>query len=64
MVIVLGGMGSIKGSFFGGILVGVVEAMVTTLVDTQLSVASICILFLIVIYLRPQGLFGKKMRTA
>jgi branched-chain amino acid transport system permease protein len=64
MVIVLGGMGSIKGSFFGGILVGIVEALVTTLIDTQLSVASISILFLIVIYLRPQGLFGKKMRTA
>jgi len=64
MVIVLGGMGGIKGSFFGGLLAGVVEALVTTLVDTQLSVASISILFLIVIYLRPQGLFGKKMRTA
>lgn len=64
MVIVLGGLGSIKGSFFGGILVGIVEALVTTLIDTQLSVASISILFLIVIYLRPQGLFGKKMRTA
>jgi branched-chain amino acid transport system permease protein len=64
MVIVLGGLGSIKGSFFGGILVGIVEALVTTLVDTQLSVASISILFLIVVYLRPQGLFGKKMRTA
>ena len=63
MVIVLGGMGSIKGSFFGGLLVGVVEALATTLVDTQLSVASISILFLIVIYLRPQGLFGKRMRT-
>ncbi|GHV26356.1 branched-chain amino acid ABC transporter permease [Spirochaetia bacterium] len=64
MVIVLGGLGSIKGSFFGGILAGVVESLVTTLIDTQLSVASICILFLLVVYLRPQGLFGKKMRTA
>jgi branched-chain amino acid transport system permease protein len=63
MVIVLGGMGSIKGSFFGGLLVGVVESLVTTLIDAQLSVASISILFLIVIYLRPQGLFGKRMRT-
>ena len=64
MVIVLGGLGSIKGSFFGGLLAGIVESMVTTLVDPQLSVASISILFLIVVYLRPQGLFGKKMRTA
>lgn len=64
MVIVLGGLGSIKGSFFGGLLVGVVESTVTTLVDTQLSIASISILFLIVIYLRPQGLFGERVRTA
>ena len=64
MVIVLGGMGSIKGSLYGGILVGIVESLVTTLIDTQLSVASISVLFLIVIYLRPQGLFGKKTRTA
>jgi len=63
LVIVLGGMGSIKGSFFGGLLVGVVEALVTTLVDAQLSTASISILFLIIIYLRPQGLFGERMRV-
>jgi branched-chain amino acid transport system permease protein len=64
MVIVLGGLGNIKGAFFGGLLAGIVEALVTTLIDTQLSVASISILFLIVVYLRPQGLFGKRMRTA
>jgi branched-chain amino acid transport system permease protein len=64
MVIVLGGLGNIKGAFYGGILVGVVESLVTTLIDTQLSVASISILFLIVVYLRPQGLLGKKTRTA
>jgi branched-chain amino acid transport system permease protein len=64
MVIVLGGMGSIKGSLIGGMLVGVVEACVSTLIDTQLSTAGICILFLIVIYLKPRGLFGKKERTA
>jgi branched-chain amino acid transport system permease protein len=64
MVIVLGGMGSIKGSLFGGILVGIVEQLVSTLIDTQLSIAAISILFLIVIYIRPHGLFGKGDRTA
>ncbi|MHC6202064.1 branched-chain amino acid ABC transporter permease [Breznakiellaceae bacterium SP9] len=64
MAIVLGGMGSIKGSFFGGLLVGVVEQLVSTLIDTQLSVAAISVLFLVVIYLRPQGLLGKRERTA
>jgi branched-chain amino acid transport system permease protein len=64
MVIVLGGMGSIKGSLTGGMLVGVVEAVISTLINPQLNTAGICILFLVVIYLRPQGLFGKKERTA
>jgi branched-chain amino acid transport system permease protein len=64
MVIVLGGMGSIKGSLFGGMLVGVVEQVVSTLIDAQLSIAAISILFLVVIYIRPQGLFGQKARTA
>jgi branched-chain amino acid transport system permease protein len=64
MVIVLGGMGSIKGSFWAGMLAGVVEQLVATLIDTQLSVAAVCILFLVVIYLRPQGLFGTGMRKA
>jgi branched-chain amino acid transport system permease protein len=64
MVIVLGGMGSITGSLFGGMLVGVVEQMASTMIDTQLSIASICVLFLVVVYLRPQGLFGKGERTA
>lgn len=64
MVVVLGGMGSVKGALVGGILVGIVEQLVSTLISADLGTAGICILFLIVLYLRPHGLFGKGERTA
>jgi len=64
MVVVLGGLGSIKGAFVGGLMVGVVEALVTTLIAADLGTAAICILFLIILYLKPYGIFGKGARTA
>lgn len=64
MVVVLGGMGSIKGALVGGILVGVAEALVGGLISADLGPVGICGLFLIVLYIRPQGLFGKGARTA
>lgn len=64
MVVVLGGLGSIKGAFVGGLIVGIVEALVTTLIAPDLGTASICILFLIILYLKPYGIFGKGARTA
>lgn len=63
MIVVLGGMGSIRGAFIGGLMVGVVEALVSTLVATELGPAGIFIVFLIVVYFRPQGLFGKAGRV-
>ena len=64
MIVVLGGMGSIPGALVGGVLVGIVEALVGTLISSNLGPAGIFVVFLIVLYLRPQGLFGKKGRVA
>lgn len=64
MVVVLGGMGSIKGAFVGGLLVGVAEALVGGLISADLGPVGICVLFLIVLYVKPKGLFGKGERTA
>lgn len=63
MIVVLGGMGSFKGAFIGGLLVGVIEALVSTLIATELGPASIFVVFLIVVYFRPQGMFGKAGRV-
>jgi branched-chain amino acid transport system permease protein len=64
MVVVLGGMGDIKGSFLGALMVGIVESVVACLAGAALGTASIFVLFLIVLYIRPQGLFGKGARVA
>lgn len=61
-VVVLGGLGSVKGSLIGGILVGVIEALAGFLLDPQLKQAVWFTLFLIVLVIRPNGLFGKSVK--
>jgi len=63
VAVVLGGMGNIKGAFIGGLLIGLVEALVGTLIAPDLGPAGIFIMFIIIVYFKPQGLFGKKERV-
>lgn len=64
MVCVLGGLGNIKGAFVAGIIVGVVESLTGTVVSADLGTVAVCVLFLIVLYVKPQGLLGKGERRA
>lgn len=64
MCVVMGGMGNIKGALVAGIMVGIVEQLVSTMVSTDIGSVGICLLFLIILYLRPYGLFGKGERVA
>ena len=57
--VVLGGMGSMLGAFWGGFTMGVVQQLSTYFMPFQLQNATIFILFLVVVLLRPQGLFGR-----
>ena len=64
MAVVLGGMGDIRGAFIGGMLIGAIESVIGTLVAPDLGPAGIFVLFLFVLYFKPQGLFGKGERVA
>lgn len=64
MVVVMGGMGNIKGALVAGMMVGVVEQLVATLISADIGAVGICLLFLIILYIRPYGLFGKGERAA
>lgn len=64
VVVVLGGMGSITGALVGGVLLGIVEALVGTLINTNLGPAGIFVVFLLVVYFRPAGIFGTGNRIA
>lgn len=64
MIVVLGGMGDIRGAMIGALMVGVVESLVSCLFSAELGPLGIFLLFLFVIYFKPQGLLGKGARVA
>jgi branched-chain amino acid transport system permease protein len=57
--VVLGGMGSILGAFWGGMTIGLVQQLSTLVLPTQLQNAAIFVVFLLIVMVRPQGLFGR-----
>lgn len=61
VVIVLGGLGSVKGAFLAGIGVGIVQQATGTYIALDVQNQAIWVLFLVVLLLRPNGLFGKRV---
>ena len=58
-VVVLGGLGSVAGAYFGGMIVGLVEAFAGFYIDPELKQAIWFVIFLAVLVVRPTGLFGQ-----
>jgi branched-chain amino acid transport system permease protein len=58
IVVVLAGMGSIVGAFVVGLVLGIVEA-VSAIFMGPYTIAIGLLIFLVILMLRPQGLFGR-----
>jgi branched-chain amino acid transport system permease protein len=58
IVVVLGGLGSIAGSFIGGFILGIIGSIVTTL-QPGLALAAYYVLFIILLLVRPKGILGR-----
>jgi len=58
LVIVLGGAGNYPGALLGGMLLGLVEQLSSLFLTTQVSEAVAYVLLVLVLLLRPTGLFG------
>jgi branched-chain amino acid transport system permease protein len=58
-VVVIGGMGSILGSVVTGLLLGVIEGL-TRVFYPEASNVVVFVIMVIVLMLRPAGLFGKE----
>jgi len=58
VVVVLGGMGNMLGAFFGGLFIGLVESFSGTYVSPAIKEAAYFVIFILVLLVRPQGLFG------
>ncbi|HYM96997.1 MAG TPA: branched-chain amino acid ABC transporter permease [Candidatus Sulfotelmatobacter sp.] len=61
-VIVLGGMGSIPGAVVGGYLLGLIEVLALVVVGSNASGGVAFAALFLMLILRPQGLFGARLR--
>ena len=61
-VIVMGGMGNVRGTLLAGMLLGVVESLVSGLIGLQYRDSVGFIALLLMLMLRPHGLFSSKAR--
>ena len=59
-IVVLGGMGSVAGALIGGLFVGVVESLSGLYLGESLGQIGIFVMFILVLLLRPNGLFGER----
>ena len=62
VVVVLGGLGSIPGSIVGGLLLGVLENFGAIYVSYEYRDTFGFVILMLVLLLRPQGLFGERAR--
>ena len=62
IVVIVGGLGNIMGALAVGLLLGLIETAVSRLLDPGLTLAATYALFMIVLLIRPQGLFGSSAR--
>lgn len=60
---VLGGLGNITGAMIGGIILGLIEAVGGTMISSRFVEILVWGVLIVVLLLRPQGLFAKKQRS-
>jgi branched-chain amino acid transport system permease protein len=63
IAVAFGGLGSVGGALLGGILLGLLESVGSYVISGGWADAISYAAFLLVIMLRPQGLFGQSIRA-
>jgi branched-chain amino acid transport system permease protein len=58
-VVIVGGLGSVPGALAAGLLLGLAQALVTNYVSVRWATAVPMLMILIVLTVRPQGLFSR-----
>ena len=55
----MGGVREVRGAIAASFLLGLTETAVATLIDPGLTLAAAYVLFLVVLLVKPEGLFGR-----
>jgi len=63
-IIIIGGMGSLPGAALGGILLGLVESLGSVFIDSSLRNVYGFIFLIVILLIKPNGLFGEKERLS
>lgn len=64
VVVVLGGLGSVGGAILGGLVLGVVDSLTLTYVTSQFKQLVAFGVLILVLVVRPSGLFGQRASRA
>ncbi len=59
-IVVLGGLGSVSGSLIAAYVVGYLETITAYLISPSIRTVPALLLLVLVVYLRPQGLLGRR----
>jgi branched-chain amino acid transport system permease protein len=60
IIVIMGGVGDVRGTIVAALMLGVLESVVAALVDPGLTLAAAYLLFVLILLFRPQGLFGRR----
>ena len=59
IVVIMGGGGNLLGALIAGLILGIAESLVATYIDPGLTIAVTYVIFLLVLLIKPSGLFGR-----
>jgi branched-chain amino acid transport system permease protein len=59
-IVILGGLGSIKGSVIGAYVIGFTETITTSYIDSSLQGFTALVLLIVFLLVKPEGLFGRE----
>lgn len=60
IIVIMGGVGNLKGAIVAALLLVITESVIATWVDPGLTLAAAYLLFVVVLLVKPEGLFGTK----
>ena len=61
-VVTLGGLGTAYGALFGSIIVGLFIQLSTLVIPTDMKNVGALLMLIVILLIRPQGLFGRRER--
>ena len=59
---VMGGIGNIRGAFFGGLALGMIEQFASAVLGSQWKAVTVFVVLVLILLFKPNGLFGEAVQ--